>query len=197
MRDRSLKLVAGVGINDVDIPTKINGIHQTFYVKWNSMLKRCYKGNPLYEGVSVCDRWKHLSNFKNWHDKHYYEIPYERIILDKDIVGDSTLYSPENCCYVPSKMNSFWNSCDLSGVVYDANRSGTKKWRSRVSNPLGKDYQSLHRNKDEAMSARNKYKIELCEEIASYYEEYLPSSVLNIFIIKTKEKYNNDINTKN
>lgn len=83
------------------------------YKRWNRMLERCYsKRHKSYyryggKGVKVCERWLHLKNFeedvkklKNY-DK-FIENP-RLYSLDKDILGDGMLYSPETCMFANPK----------------------------------------------------------------------------------------------
>lgn len=44
-----------------------------------------------------------MSKFKEWFDLNYID-GWE---LDKDILGDDSIYSPETCCFVPRIINVF------------------------------------------------------------------------------------------
>lgn len=60
-----MKLVYGVGINDSDTLTIVNGKIVTSYTRWKEMLRRCYDAKlqvrfPSYVGCSVHADW--LSN---------------------------------------------------------------------------------------------------------------------------------------
>ena len=47
---------------------------------------------------SVCEEWKHFSNFKKWFDENYIE----GFDIDKDIlIKGNKVYSPEACSFVP------------------------------------------------------------------------------------------------
>jgi len=76
---------------------------------WTEMIRRCYsKKNVAYNyyggrGVSVSDRWLHLKLFvedikkiKNYNQ--YIKEPH-KYSLDKDILGDGTLYSKDTCVF--------------------------------------------------------------------------------------------------
>ena len=113
------ELVYGVGINDADYNTVIgvntapNGkrtkIKCPFYMKWRSMLSRCYNEptlarHPTYIGCVVCEEWHRFSNFRlwmetqDWQDKH----------LDKDLlVRGNKVYGPDTCCFISRDINSF------------------------------------------------------------------------------------------
>ena len=107
-----VKKVCGVGINDSKEPTII--IHNKkvvwkcpYYVKWVSMLHRCYKNtykNPTYSGCTICEEWIYFSNFKSWMETQ----DWEGKDLDKDLlVYQNKVYSPETCCFLEHKINTF------------------------------------------------------------------------------------------
>ena len=101
--------VYGVGINDYKGSVKCGFIHLRSYNVWVEMLKRCYNDaykskNETYRYCYVCDDWLRFSVFKTWFDENYIE-GYQ---LDKDIlVKGNKIYSPDTCCFVPKKINSF------------------------------------------------------------------------------------------
>lgn len=84
------------------------------YVLWSDMLRRCYaveNRNKTYKQCIVCDRWLCFANFCE--DLPYidgYDFwksnPNQKIALDKDIKGDSTIYSLETCSFVSISENS-------------------------------------------------------------------------------------------
>lgn len=103
MRNRN-KLVYGVGINDADYNTSGCGL----YSLWQNMLRRGFSLEfkikyPTYTDVTVCEEWKTFTKFKSWFDSQINT----GLHLDKDIlfVGN-TIYSPENCVFVPCWVNS-------------------------------------------------------------------------------------------
>lgn len=112
------KLVAGVGINDADyavvrfsVPDKNGRRTQVFrcpyYSRWHGMLNRCFNKSKgiykSYEKTTVCEEWLTFSNFKRWMEGCDWEGKH----LDKDLRGDSTLYSPETCTWIPRDLNTF------------------------------------------------------------------------------------------
>lgn len=109
------KLVCGFGINDADYVVQrkyrdSNGKRKTdycpYYRKWQNMVERCYSnrcGYSTYSKTFVCEEWKYFSNFKSWMETKDWEGKY----LDKDLLGDGTLYSPETCCFIDNQTNVF------------------------------------------------------------------------------------------
>lgn len=116
MNKRS-RLFYGVGVNDADYKyidrPRVNGKRVLlwrcpFFTAWSNMLMRVYskaylKGNPTYVGVKVCEEWHTFSKFKSWMEKQDWEGKQ----LDKDLLGDGKLYSPETCCFLTSQVNNF------------------------------------------------------------------------------------------
>ena len=103
----------GVGINDADYQVRptINGKRVTckFYMKWYSMLSRCYSGkvkqaHPTYAECTSCHEWLTFSNFKKWMESQ----DWQGKEIDKDILfPGNKVYSPERCVFVDSRTNSF------------------------------------------------------------------------------------------
>lgn len=102
--------IYGVGINDSNTPIEWRNegvvVRCQFYQKWKSMITRCYsvklqQRSPSYKGCKVCDEWLLFSNFKKWMMNQDFKGKH----LDKDIIGDGKLYSPDTCCFVEPSIN--------------------------------------------------------------------------------------------
>lgn len=79
------------------------------YSLWKTMKARCYQPkNQNYKwyggsGVTVCSEW--LNDpvaFVKWCKENGWKPGLE---LDKDILGNGLIYSPETCCFVTHKEN--------------------------------------------------------------------------------------------
>lgn len=177
------KLVFGVGINDVDynvykyeiINAKYERIWSCpFYVKWYSMLRRCYsatchKKQPTYKGCSTVIEWHHFSKFKAWMETQDWQGKQ----LDKDILfSGNKLYGPSTCVFIDSKVNSFLTERggdrgDFPIGVYYNNRD--KKYRAQgcsVENGKRKDL-GLFISPEEAHKAWLTYKLEQAKILAA------------------------------
>lgn len=98
------------------------------YAYWTRMIIRCY--NPLemmkngsrhYVYVNVCKDWLNFQNFAEWAlSQPNHDMDYD---LEKDLLGDSLEYSPENCCFVPTKINAFLteNQTSVNGLPIGVN----------------------------------------------------------------------------
>ena len=101
-------LVQGFGVNDLEFAVTFNGKIDPIYDTWKKMLSRAFseawhKRYPSYIGVGVSEEWVSAKSFYKWAENKYSKGKQ----LDKDIIGDGTLYSPESCCFVSKKLNQF------------------------------------------------------------------------------------------
>ena len=186
-----MRLVHGFGVNDADYAVRpiINGIGVMCpaYVAWANMLKRCHneryqKKNKTYVGVTACDEWKSFMAFRDWWMEH----KVDGWQLDKDILSDNRQYSPENCIYVPTWLNTFTVGRDAArgewpiGVHYHKGRGlfeamcknpATGK-RARIG--LFKTPEAAHL----AWRARKlEYAAQMKNEMDAIYERIYPSVV--------------------
>lgn len=130
------KLILGVGVNDVPVPTRSGNIRNDAYRTWKSMLERCYSDKyhqkePAYICCSVCEEWKVYSVFKRWFDENYVE----GYALDKDIlVKGNKVYSPDTCCFVPNEINALFIKHDGKRGKYPIGVSANnKKFCARIN----------------------------------------------------------------
>jgi len=106
IKDKMAPSVCGVGFLGCGKYTVTSGGKVTpWYVKWHSMLSRCYLYSQFskrkgYEDCSVCEEWHNFQNFSKWMRENYPNdgSDYE---LDKDIkVKGNKIYSPDTCLFV-------------------------------------------------------------------------------------------------
>lgn len=151
-------LVCGFGINDASymVAVVVDGdrIVCPYYAKWARMLRRCYSKSvheerPTYADCFVCDEWKVFSAFKSWMEQQ----DWQGKELDKDIlIPGNKIYSPEACCFVDARTNTFITDCGASrkegliGTYYDKPR---RLFMAQVSNVFSGKRERLGRFKDE------------------------------------------------
>ena len=94
--------------------TRENGNPKKSYKTWVDMLHRCYdKLYKTYTDCSVCSEWLCYANFEKWFNENYYEIPNEKMCLDKDIlIKGNRIYSPNTCIFVPNNINILFTKND-------------------------------------------------------------------------------------
>ena len=93
------------------------------YKRWVGMLQRCYTtpvSQLTYSDCYVCDEWAYLSNFSSW----MVEQNWKGKQLDKDLLGDTYKYSPENCCFISGELN---NLIEPRGVLVDMSDAKREK----------------------------------------------------------------------
>lgn len=111
------------------------------YESWQRMIRRCYDEKEqlkpscrAYKNVKVCDEWHNFQNFALWAEDKEDKFT-KGWDLDKDMFGNGKLYSPENCCMLPSKVN--WFLCDgysskTSGLPEGVNEIKPKSKNAKV-----------------------------------------------------------------
>lgn len=87
------------------------------YKIWSYMIGRCYSKTCIrraYANVEVCERWLNFSNFVEdiktilGFDEMILH-PNVKFDIEKDIFSsDKKIYSLNNCCFVPEKINNFF-----------------------------------------------------------------------------------------
>ena len=176
---RSLKL--GAGINDANycVSPKLSKSRTACpaYVAWSNVIIRCYDKNyhakkPTYIGVKLCDEWHKFSSFREWWIKNHVD-GYE---IDKDILGDGTIYSPDSCVFVPRWLNTFTIDSGSArgdnpiGVYFNKERG---KLRAQCANPIRgcQDYLGSFDNPYEAFAAWRNRKLELAIELKPRMDE--------------------------
>ena len=103
-------------------PKKHGLSYHPLYKVWNDIKMRCYnKNRASYKnyggrGVKMCDEWRNNPEaFVKWGIKNGWKPGFE---IDKDMLGDNKLYSPENCVFLTPKMNSKYKR-NTKYVLYD------------------------------------------------------------------------------
>lgn len=141
------KLVHGYGINDADynVVQRIDGkeVRCPFYTKWVEMLKHCYCPKyqakfETYKIVSLCYDWHWFTNFKAWMETK----DWKGKDLDKDLLTNERIYSPDTCLFIPHKLNCFL----------------TKSNKARGEFPIGVGYYKNYGNYVARVSVDNKTK---------------------------------------
>ena len=160
-----------------------NGKITDEYDIWHSMLRRCY--NPkLHEKRSTykdCKVEDYLLNFQHmgeWIENNYYEVPGEKMCLDKDILyKGNKIYSRETCIFVPERINNLFTKSDKSrgknpiGVT----ELPSGNYQAYCSNGYGKLIRlGTYKTKEEAFNIYKEYKEKVIKEVIDSYEGKIP-----------------------
>ena len=160
-----------------------NGKHTYEYLIWHSMLKRCYdpklqEKEPTYKDCKVEEYLLNFQHMAEWIENNYYEIPGEKMELDKDILcKGNKVYSRDTCIFVPQRINSLFTKCNKSRgknpIGITPNLSGNYQVHCR--NGYGKSIAlGTYKTKEEAFQVYKQYKEKVIKEVIDSYEGIIP-----------------------
>lgn len=160
-----------------------NGKTTDKYNIWYSMLQRCYdpkyqEKRPTYKGCKVENFFLNFQNMGEWIENNYYDVPGERMCLDKDILyKGNKIYSRSTCIFVPHRINSLFTKRDNdrgnNPIGITVNSSGN--YQARCRNGYGKKIcLGVYSTKEEAFQAYKQYKEEIIKEVIDSYEGKIP-----------------------
>ena len=147
------------------------------------MLMRCYypkyqEKYPTYKGCEVEDYLLNFQHMCKWLDENYYEVPGERVCLDKDILHKGNkIYSRETCIFVPQRINLLFTKRDNSRGDNPIGVSDLPSGNYRVdcNNGYGKlVYLGVYSTKEEAFKIYKEYKENVIKETIDSYEGKIP-----------------------
>lgn len=167
------KTLLGFGVNDVDFTVRWKmSCGKDFslpeYTAWKGMIVRCYGKQNIkkasYINTEVYSGWKSLKAFKDWFDLQVYESGF---ILDKDLLGNGNLYSPETCCFLPEEINGF--------LIRKHNTRGYHKRDNRYEACIthGREYRYLgtFKTSEEAFDVYRKAKEDYAKVLADKWKD--------------------------
>lgn len=109
------------------------------YIAWANMIKRVYSAeynnnHPSYKGVSLCAEWHSFKVFRQWWLK--YQV--DSWNLDKDLLTNSKIYSPETCIYIPQWLNKFTTDHAVARGALPVGVTGrpNNMYQARCMNPI-------------------------------------------------------------
>lgn len=152
------------------------------YKAWINMLQRCYvdmKGKyaAYYGIVKVCEEWLNFQNFAEWYESHYYDIPNERLHIDKDIKSSKCkLYSPDTCILIPQSINEVVRDNYRKSKDFDLPvtiRRGNNGYQVSFRGEKFGEYNTV----DECLEKYNEKKINYIKELVEGYGDLLPKEV--------------------
>lgn len=186
--------ICGVGyLGQGKYKPSINGKKTKCYKTWQSMLERCYdpyylNKRPTYIDCYVCDEWLCFQNFCKWFYKNYYEVEGEIMCLDKDILyKGNKIYSPENCIFVPNRINILFVKSDKSrgdypiGVCWHKNANKFMAYCHILNknNKTEARYLGLYKTSKEAFLVYKQFKENYIKQIADEYKDLIPKELYN------------------
>lgn len=186
------RLLFGVGYHGIGEykskygPTSEGHANLPVYQAWTNMLSRCY--NPdynhriSYDGCSVHPDWHCYQAFAEWYINELKYTGWEgRNYLDKDILGDGTLYSKDTCCLVPMLINVSITSTQSGKYARGTIKSGN----GFITAFKTEDKPIKFNTEQEAHGEYLKLKHERLRSLAEEYKDYLNPIVYKT--LKTKD----------
>ena len=187
------------GLNDAPYVTqpKINGrrVWCPAYRKWLNMLKRTYcpkslASRPTYIGTKVCQEWlDSFMAFRGWFFAELSKTDLQPgvVEVDKDILTNKKLYSPETCILIPHPLNSLLidSGAARGDLPQGVSRSGLG-YLAQVSTPEAKrqKYLGSFKTVAEAFDVYVKAKTEVIKSVTIPYwldEDKIRRRLLTIF----------------
>ena len=160
-----------------------NGKYTDEYKVWHQMLERCYdpkfqERHSTYKECKVENSWLNFQNMAEWINENYYEVPGEKMCLDKDVLyKGNKVYSRETCIFVPQRINNLFVKSNKSRGknpigVYPV-PSGN--YRAFCSNGYGEQIRlGTYPTKEQAFQAYKEYKENLIKRTIDSYEGKIP-----------------------
>lgn len=199
------KKVCGVGyLGEGDYKVSENGKNTRVYQTWQHMLERCYDEKyhekyPTYIDCEVCEEWLCFQSFAEWFYDNYYTVDDETMCLDKDIlVKGNKIYSPENCIFVPERINTLFVKSDKSRGYYPIGVNYNKvseKFQARCNiynyeeNKKEKHSLGYYDTPQKAFEVYKEFKERYIKKVANYYKDKISSK-----LYKALYNYEVDIN---
>ena len=160
-----------------------NGKNTYKYNICRDVLRRCYDPKyqeryPTYKGCGVEEYLLNFQNMGEWIENNYYEVPGERMHLDKDILcKGNKVYSRETCVFVPQRINNLFTKRDNARGDNPIGVSDLPSGNYRVdcNNKYGKKiYLGTYLTEEEAFQAYKVYKEKLIKETIDSYKGKIP-----------------------
>jgi hypothetical protein len=171
-----------------------NGKNTKCYEVWCKMLQRCYDEKlhekySTYTNCDVCKEWLCFQNFAEWYYKNYYEVGNEKMCLDKDILHKGNkIYSPENCIFVPEKINKLFPKRDNLRGKYPIGVCYNKQYGKFKAQCSVYDYEEnkskikhlgYYETPQKAFEVYKEFKEQNIKEVADYYKNQIPDKLYN------------------
>ena len=160
-----------------------NGKHTDEYNIWHEMLRRCYdpkfhEKHSTYKDCTVEDYLLNFQHMGKWLEDNYYEVPGEKMCLDKDILcKGNKIYSRDTCIFVPERINLLFTKRDKSrgNSPIGATPNSSGNYQVRCHDEYGKSiYLGTYNTKEKAFQVYKQYKEKVIKKVIDSYKEKIP-----------------------
>ncbi|AWY10116.1 putative AP2 domain containing protein [Vibrio phage VP-1] len=164
--------------------TRINRKETPAHVAWHHMLARCYgdcykNDRPNYQKCEVIEEWMDFQVYAKW----FYANWVEGYQVDKDILSNGLLYSPDTCVFVPNKINMLFRtipSRDLPlGVRLDPRENLSKRYIVTACNEWVGRFETVEIAVENSIKARNEMAKKLAKEYKNSISEKCYNALMN------------------
>ena len=176
-----------IGYGKYKPKNKTSGKFIPQYVKWYSMMNRCYSEKslskePTYRDCIICEEWHNFQNFAKWYDDNYYELEDETMCLDKDIlIKGNKIYSPNTCVFAPIKINSIFVKKPKRKLPTGIVKHHKKYIVYCGTNKNNHNYLGVFQTIKEAFEAYKTSKESYIKEVADEYKNKYPNFPQNLY----------------
>lgn len=212
IKNRNHKSVCGVGFlgyGKYKTGTSRNRpkIEKDCYWFWTSMIKRVHNPNKNTRSMSyqrkqvtIYEDWYNFQNFADWfYNKSNYRLGW---VLDKDLLSDKNIYSPETCLFIPERVNNFiathynTNTSGKTGVIIRGGKYVARTWfydpilNKQIAYHLG-EYDNIN----DAYVSYLKKRIELSDILSDMMIKEFNLNKDDIIIKSLKNLYRRELNS--
>ena len=160
-----------------------NGKLTDEYKIWHGVLQRCYdpkfhEKHSTYKDCTVEDYLLNFQHMGKWLEDNYYEVPGEKMCLDKDILcKGNKIYSRDTCIFVPERINLLFTKRDKSrgNSPIGATPNSSGNYQVRCHDEYGKSiYLGTYNTKEKAFQVYKQYKEKVIKKVIDFYKEKIP-----------------------
>jgi len=170
-------------------PTKVsagNNKANPAYSHWRHMLERCSEAYwlkyPTYKGTTYQQSWADYDVFYEWVTN---QVGYglDGIHLDKDLLGDGTVYSEDTCCLLPKSVNIALqsNRVNVGDCPSGVSLNGGKYMASLAYNGKNKNL-GRYDSQEEAFAVYRTAKISRIKELATKFKDQIDEKAFDSLI---------------
>ena len=160
-----------------------NGKLTDEYKIWHGVLQRCYdpkfhEKHSTYKDCTVEDYLLNFQHMGKWLEDNYYEVPGEKMCLDKDILcKGNKIYSRDTSILVPERINLLFTKRDKSrgNSPIGATPNSSGNYQVRCHDEYGKSiYLGTYNTKEKAFQVYKQYKEKVIKKVIDSYKEKIP-----------------------